>query len=152
MERRALVSRSGVHNSNLMAGQKNFLPIPKSQNVMVLPTKRVHLSRKQARKTISWAKLAKWKASSGHIWPAGRMLCMPVLDQSLSLVSVYDFYWVLICFFSHVFLRALTNSTKCWPLKPPSRTRRPLWARSTSASSSRSWWPRATMRKDIRWT
>ncbi len=25
---------------------------------------------------------AKFKASAGHIWPAGRMLCMPVLDYA----------------------------------------------------------------------
>ena len=68
-----------MNNSNLMAGQKNILPLLKGRNDKFLPIQRVHLSRKQAKITASWTKQAKLKASAGHIWPAGRMLCMPVL-------------------------------------------------------------------------
>ena len=36
---------------------------------------------KQAKCTRFWALRAKLKASEGHIWPAGRMLCLPALQQ-----------------------------------------------------------------------
>ena len=38
---------------------KKILPIPKGQNVMFLLIKRVYLSRKQAKITISWTQRAK---------------------------------------------------------------------------------------------
>ena len=53
--------------------------MPAGQIVMCLPIQRVHLSIKQLKSLTFWAKRAKLNASAGHIWPAGRMLCMPDL-------------------------------------------------------------------------
>ena len=62
---------------------KKIQAIPKSPNDKLWPIQRVHLSRKQAKNTKLWAYRAKLNASAGHIWPAGRMLCMPALKLHL---------------------------------------------------------------------
>ena len=80
----ALSTRPGVHNSNLTAGQNFLLSIPTGQNCMFLPIRRVHSTRKQAKSTKFWPYRDKSKASAGHIWPAGHMLCMPALDYAIS--------------------------------------------------------------------
>ena len=36
---------------------------------------------KMQAKEKNWASRARLKASAGHIWPAGRMLCMPALED-----------------------------------------------------------------------
>ena len=61
--------------------KKIFWVIPKGQNVLFLPIQRVHLSRKEAKNTKMCAKRAKLKAFAGHIWPAGRMLCIHALKR-----------------------------------------------------------------------
>ena len=66
-----------------MAGYNFFLAIPNGQNDMFLPIQRVHILRKEAKSTKCFAKQAKLKAFADHIWPAGRMLCMPDLEQLL---------------------------------------------------------------------
>ena len=77
-----LGSKAGVHNSNLISGQKKKFPMPAGQIVMCLPIQRVHLTIKQPKSLTFWAKRAKLNASAGHTWPAGRMLCMPGLKGS----------------------------------------------------------------------
>ena len=46
---------------------------------MCLLLQRVFLSNKQGKDKKKLALWAQLKASAGHIWPAGRMLCMPEL-------------------------------------------------------------------------
>ena len=36
---------------------------------------------------------AKFKASAGHIWPAGRMLCMPVFECDASFEWPLKFFY-----------------------------------------------------------
>ena len=60
---------------------------------MFLPIQRVHLTSKQAKDTNFRAQQAKLKASAGHIWPSGRMLFMPDLqnerNSDITLQSTY---------------------------------------------------------------
>ncbi len=69
-----------VDNSNLMAGQI-FFDISKSQNWYVLTHSKGVLTKKGAKLTKFWVWGARLKVSAGHIWPAGRMLCMPDLNR-----------------------------------------------------------------------
>ena len=48
--------------------------------ICFLPIQRVFLSSKQAECTKNWDLRAELKASVGHIWPAGRLFCMPGLQ------------------------------------------------------------------------
>jgi len=45
------------------------------------------LFKKQAKLMKCGASRDRLKACVGHIWPAGRMLCMPVLDQDIIALS-----------------------------------------------------------------
>jgi hypothetical protein len=69
-----------------MAGQKFFLNLQGPK----LPFQRVFLSKKQAENAIFCGLQAKLKGSKGHIWLAGRMLCIPALDQ-----GVYYYVYVV---------------------------------------------------------
>ncbi len=44
-------------------------------------------------KSKSWALRARKKASTGHIWPAGRMLCMSVLESQVSFDQHHTKEW-----------------------------------------------------------
>ena len=57
-----------------------FLQYSRAKNDMFLLLQRVFLSNKQGKRTKILALQAKLKASGGHIWPAGRMLSMPVIQ------------------------------------------------------------------------
>ena len=73
-------SRSGMHNSNIMAGQKYLIALFKGQKLYVFTTLK-GVSNKQAMKKSKKLRVrAKLNASAGHIWPTCRMLCMPGLD------------------------------------------------------------------------
>ena len=76
-----------VPNSNLMVGLKIYFAIPQGQNLMFLPTQRVHFSREESKSTKYWAQRAKLKAFAGHILPTGRMLCIPALYSYISVLS-----------------------------------------------------------------
>ena len=56
---------------------KKKFDVPKGQSDVLLLIQRVQLSRKKL-----WR--AKLKASTGHIWPAGRMLCILLYRQSMN--------------------------------------------------------------------
>jgi len=80
---KSYATKTGVHNSNLMANQNFFWHIQGTKLLCFNTFKeRMFLSKKEAKFGVSWARL---KASAGHIWPAGRMLCMPAL-KALSYV------------------------------------------------------------------
>ncbi len=64
---------AGVHNSNLMAGQKFLFDISKGQSLYVLTHSKDVFNKETG-------KINKICSIAGHIWPAGRMLCMPDLD------------------------------------------------------------------------
>ena len=71
--------KSGVH-TQISWRAKKCVAHTKGPNCYVIPMQMVHLSRKEPKSTKFWALRAKLKAPAGHIWPAGRMLCMPVLN------------------------------------------------------------------------
>ena len=57
-----------------------YLPYPRARMICSYPFKGcIYQENKLKLSTKFWAKRAKLKAFAGHIWPAGRMLCMPVL-------------------------------------------------------------------------
>ena len=57
---------------------------------MFYPIQRGHLLRKQAKSIKFWVTRAKLEASEDHIWPAGRMLCMPALNVDTESVTHRD--------------------------------------------------------------
>ncbi len=73
------MSRKGVHNSNLLAGQSIFLMNSKAKIDMSLHIQRVFLSNKEAKFTKLWVLRAKLKVSAVphltcepyvvHAWP-----------------------------------------------------------------------------------
>ena len=63
-----------------LGGPKKLFDLTQSQNDMILTIQRVYLLRKQSKSTKFRVQRAKLKAFAGHIWPAGRMLCMPALE------------------------------------------------------------------------
>ncbi len=72
-----------------MAGQKLFcfqVQGPKLTCFYIF--KDVFLANKQAEKSKLRTLRARYKASAGHIWPAGRMLCMPALYSWASLYAI----------------------------------------------------------------
>ena len=75
-------SKSGVHNSNQMAGQIFCCHI-QGPKLIFLAFQMMSFSSKQAECMKFSAVRAKPKASAGHIWLAGRMLCTPALNVLL---------------------------------------------------------------------
>jgi hypothetical protein len=64
-----------MHNSNHMTGK-----IKKNMNVLgqnLLHIQRMFSCKKRAKQAKFCASGARIEASAGHIWPTGRMLCMP---------------------------------------------------------------------------
>ena len=59
--------------------KKNFVENLRAKTDKFLAVQRVFLPNKQAKSANFSALRAKLKAYAGHIWPAGRMLCMPAL-------------------------------------------------------------------------
>ena len=65
-----------------MAGQKKIWQNPRAKMLGCFPFKVcIYQENKLKASKIFCAKQAKLKAFAGHIWPAGRMLCMPGLLQ-----------------------------------------------------------------------
>jgi hypothetical protein len=81
----SLIPKTGVHNSSHMAGQKNVLGTFMGQNLCVFTRTQIFFM-KETRFINKKLDLV------GHIWPAGRMLCMPVQeDHMLSIVQTSNF-------------------------------------------------------------
>ena len=59
-----------------------FWPFPRAKIICFYPFKGYIYQKKHVKSATFWAKGAKLIASAGHIWPAGRMLCMPALELS----------------------------------------------------------------------
>jgi len=72
--------RPGMHNSNPMTGQKIIFNSKGPKLQSFYPDQELFLSNKQAESNTFWHLRATLKASVVHIWPTGRMLCMPALD------------------------------------------------------------------------
>jgi len=88
-----------------MAGQKFFLKFLGPKLPCFQPALLLFLSNKQAKSKKFYVLRAILKAFAGHIWPAGRMLCMPGLDYpSRGRVKV-KFYKVNKRFLTDVFER-----------------------------------------------
>ena len=61
--------RTGGEQLKSHGGPKKNSAIPKGQIDKFLPIQRVHLSRKQAKRTKFWALQATLNNNAGHIWP-----------------------------------------------------------------------------------
>ena len=74
-----------------MADQQNyFLEYPRSQTDTILPFNRCFIKENMLNTQKFRALRAKLKAFSGHIWPTGRILCMPALGIiSNHIISYY---------------------------------------------------------------
>ncbi len=81
-----------MHNSSPMAGQNFFWGLLKGLNLCIFThTKNVFMKEPSL---ISWNKL---KVFTGHISPAGRNLCMPVVNHGHGRSPVINYYkdlWV----------------------------------------------------------
>ena len=75
-------STPGVHNSNIMTGQKSFWPYPKAEMVCFYQFKRCIHQKITPKSTKFWTLRNKLKASAGHIWPTGHMFCTPMLNYA----------------------------------------------------------------------
>jgi len=77
-------SRAGMHNSNFMRAKKSVAETFAGQIGWVFSNFYIVSIKYQAKYGYIWALRAKLKAFTGHIWPAGRMLCMPALEHRFS--------------------------------------------------------------------
>ncbi len=72
---------AGVHNSIVMSGQKKIFACYEAKSDMFVHIKECSYERNKLKKI--WAFRARFRAFTGHIWPAGCMLCMAALIINL---------------------------------------------------------------------